>query len=175
MTQKLPQICTVILCIYIGKIAWFAVCICGNFSVAQYLLLQSAIFAAFKPLIVRCTFHECTICPHITVSSLISVLALTSWVEGDWISLSIRLSSVSILSIFSISLSLDLLLSKSSIWSGKDSTPSRSTLLLSVEFSPSKSSSIYCSLLTLKTWFLRLFMLMVEVPYPIPCAVAWDS
>ena len=38
VTQKLPQICTVILRICIGKVAWFAVCICGNFWVTQYLL-----------------------------------------------------------------------------------------------------------------------------------------
>ena len=36
MTQKLPQICTVILRIRIGKVAWFAVHICGNFWVTQY-------------------------------------------------------------------------------------------------------------------------------------------
>ena len=37
MTQKLPQICTVILRIRIGKVAWFAVCICGILWVAQYV------------------------------------------------------------------------------------------------------------------------------------------
>ena len=36
VTQKLPQICTVILRIRNGKVAWFAVYICGNFWVAQY-------------------------------------------------------------------------------------------------------------------------------------------
>ena len=36
VTQKLPQICTVILRIRIGKVAWFAVYICGNFWVTQY-------------------------------------------------------------------------------------------------------------------------------------------
>ena len=30
VTQKLPQICTVILCIFIWKVAWFAVYICGT-------------------------------------------------------------------------------------------------------------------------------------------------
>ena len=37
VTQKLPQICTVILRILIGKVAWFAVYICGNFWVTQYI------------------------------------------------------------------------------------------------------------------------------------------
>ena len=37
VTQKLPQICTVILRIRIGKVAWFAVYICGNFWVTQYI------------------------------------------------------------------------------------------------------------------------------------------
>ena len=37
VTKKLPQICTVILCICIGKVAWFAVYICGNFWVTQYV------------------------------------------------------------------------------------------------------------------------------------------
>ena len=37
MIQKLPQSCTVILRIRIGKVAWFAVYICGNFWVTQYL------------------------------------------------------------------------------------------------------------------------------------------
>ena len=37
VTQKLPQICTVILRILIGKVAWFAVYICGNFWVTQYV------------------------------------------------------------------------------------------------------------------------------------------
>ena len=36
VTQKLPQISTVILRIRIGKVAWFAVYICGNFWVTQY-------------------------------------------------------------------------------------------------------------------------------------------
>ena len=36
--QKLPQICTVILRIRIGKVAWFAVYICGKFWVTQYVL-----------------------------------------------------------------------------------------------------------------------------------------
>ena len=36
--QKLPQICTVILCICIGKVAWFAVYICGNLWGTQYIL-----------------------------------------------------------------------------------------------------------------------------------------
>ena len=31
VTQKLPQICTVILRVRIGKVSWFAVYICGNF------------------------------------------------------------------------------------------------------------------------------------------------
>ena len=38
VTQKLPQICTVILRICIGKVAWFAVYIFGNFWVTQYSL-----------------------------------------------------------------------------------------------------------------------------------------
>ena len=38
VTQKLPQICTVILRICIGKVAWFAVYICGNFWVTQYVI-----------------------------------------------------------------------------------------------------------------------------------------
>ena len=33
--QKLPQICTVILRIHIGKVAWFVGYICGNFWVTQ--------------------------------------------------------------------------------------------------------------------------------------------
>ena len=40
MTQKLPQICTVILRILIGKVAWFAVYISGNVWVTQYILLE---------------------------------------------------------------------------------------------------------------------------------------
>ena len=36
VTQKLPQICLVIVCIRVGEIAWFAVYICGNFCVTQY-------------------------------------------------------------------------------------------------------------------------------------------
>ena len=36
VTQKLPQICTVILRISIGKVAWFAVYICGNIWTTQY-------------------------------------------------------------------------------------------------------------------------------------------
>ena len=39
VTQKLPQICTVFLRIRIGKVAWFAVYICGNFWVTQYFYL----------------------------------------------------------------------------------------------------------------------------------------
>ena len=35
--QKLPQICTVIAYICIGKVAWFAVYICGNLWNAQYV------------------------------------------------------------------------------------------------------------------------------------------
>ena len=34
--QKLPQIYTVIACICIGKVAWFAVYICGNIWNTQY-------------------------------------------------------------------------------------------------------------------------------------------
>ena len=37
VTQKLPQICTVILRICIGNFAGFAVYICGNFWVTQYV------------------------------------------------------------------------------------------------------------------------------------------
>ena len=37
MSQKLPQICTVILRIRIMEVAWSAVYICGNFRVTQYL------------------------------------------------------------------------------------------------------------------------------------------
>ena len=40
VTQKLPQICTVILRIRIGKVAWFAVYICGNFWVTQYFMIK---------------------------------------------------------------------------------------------------------------------------------------
>ena len=36
--QKLPQICAVILRICIEKVAWFAVYICSNFWVPQYIL-----------------------------------------------------------------------------------------------------------------------------------------
>ena len=36
VTQKLPQICTVILHIRIGKVEWFEVYICCNFWVTQY-------------------------------------------------------------------------------------------------------------------------------------------
>ena len=39
VTQKLPQICAVILRIRTRKVAWFAVYICGNFCVTQYILL----------------------------------------------------------------------------------------------------------------------------------------
>ena len=38
VTQKLPQICTLILRICIGKVAWFAVYICDNFWVTQYVI-----------------------------------------------------------------------------------------------------------------------------------------
>ena len=37
VTQKLPQISTVILRICIGKVSVFAVCICCNFWVSQYI------------------------------------------------------------------------------------------------------------------------------------------
>ena len=37
VTQNLPQICTVILRIRIGKVAWLAVYICGNCWVTQYV------------------------------------------------------------------------------------------------------------------------------------------
>ena len=37
VTQKWPKICTVILHICIGKIAWFSVYICGNLWTIQYL------------------------------------------------------------------------------------------------------------------------------------------
>ena len=36
VTQKLPQICTVLLRICIGRVAWFAVYMGGNFWVTQY-------------------------------------------------------------------------------------------------------------------------------------------
>ena len=36
VTQKWPQICTVILRIRFGRVAWFAEYICGNFWVSQY-------------------------------------------------------------------------------------------------------------------------------------------
>ena len=39
VTQKFPQICTVILRICIGKVACFAVYICGIFGVTQYVIL----------------------------------------------------------------------------------------------------------------------------------------
>ena len=41
VTQKLPQICTVIFRIRIGKVAWFAVYICGNFWVTQYIVYST--------------------------------------------------------------------------------------------------------------------------------------
>ena len=37
LAQKWPQIFTIILRFCIGKVAWFAVYICGNFWVTQYL------------------------------------------------------------------------------------------------------------------------------------------
>ena len=37
-THKLPQICTVIFRIRIGKVVWFAVYICGNHRVTQYYM-----------------------------------------------------------------------------------------------------------------------------------------
>ena len=40
VTQKLPQICTVILCIRNGNVAWFAVYICDYFLVTQYLPIR---------------------------------------------------------------------------------------------------------------------------------------
>ena len=43
--EELPQISTVILRIRIGKVAWFAVYICGNFSLTQYMVKLS-----FRPL-----------------------------------------------------------------------------------------------------------------------------
>ena len=50
MTQKLPQICTAILRICIGKVARFAVYICGNFWVTQYILGSYFIlFSLFYP------------------------------------------------------------------------------------------------------------------------------
>ena len=39
VTQKLPQIWTVILRIRIGKVVWFALYICGNFWVTQYIYI----------------------------------------------------------------------------------------------------------------------------------------
>ena len=42
VTQKLPQIYTVILRIRIGKVAWFAVYIYGNFWVTQYIYLEGS-------------------------------------------------------------------------------------------------------------------------------------
>ena len=44
VTQKLPQICTVILRIRIGKVAWFAVYICGNFWVTQYIACECQVW-----------------------------------------------------------------------------------------------------------------------------------
>ena len=41
MTQKLPQICTIILRIPIGKVAWLTVYICGNFWATQYIISGS--------------------------------------------------------------------------------------------------------------------------------------
>ena len=41
VTQKLPQICIVILRIYIGKVAWFAVYICGNLWVTKYVIIDT--------------------------------------------------------------------------------------------------------------------------------------
>ena len=40
VTQKLPQICTVILRFRIGKVPWFAVYICGKFLVTQCILTK---------------------------------------------------------------------------------------------------------------------------------------
>ena len=48
MTQKLPQICTVILRIRIGKVAWFAVYICGNFWVTQYIEVDKTRYCKSK-------------------------------------------------------------------------------------------------------------------------------
>ena len=39
VTQKLPQICTAILRICIGQVAWFAVYICSNFWVTQFIYI----------------------------------------------------------------------------------------------------------------------------------------
>ena len=44
VSQKLPQICTVILRICIGKVACFSVYNFGNFWVTQYLLLSISVF-----------------------------------------------------------------------------------------------------------------------------------
>ena len=44
-TQKLPQICTEILRICIGKVAWFAVYICDNFWVTQYVPHMNTYFS----------------------------------------------------------------------------------------------------------------------------------
>ena len=41
VTKKLPQICTVILHILIGKVALFSVYTCGNFWVTQYFEFHS--------------------------------------------------------------------------------------------------------------------------------------
>ena len=44
VTQKLPQICSAILRICIGNVAWFAVYTCGNFWVTQYILGRGGIW-----------------------------------------------------------------------------------------------------------------------------------
>ena len=43
VTQKLPQICTVIMRICVGKVVWFAVHICGNFWVTQYVFNDESV------------------------------------------------------------------------------------------------------------------------------------
>ena len=53
VTRKLPQICTVIFRIRIGKVAWFAVYICGNFWVTQYFYTDY--FFLYKQ---RLTIHK---------------------------------------------------------------------------------------------------------------------
>ena len=67
VTQKLPQTCTVILRICIGKVSWFAVYICGNFWVNQYTVCFK------KP----CPFYTVT-----RYTNIIIELNKTSWTRS---------------------------------------------------------------------------------------------
>ena len=66
--QKLPQICTVIVCICIGKIAWFTVYICDNIWNACYIrLLVSRIRIQFLKKVGSGTFHTVVKNPSKTI------------------------------------------------------------------------------------------------------------